>query len=167
MHKKKELTAKQQKGIKIAALIIAVIVIAGLTAAVAIPMLSFAKEPEIFREWVDENLFLSSLAYVGMVVFQIVAAFIPGDCAERTAFCKAVSEGEKTFRAICIVGGKEGVLAGQTAPCGVCRQVMMEFCDPDDFEIILPADETHYQIYTLKQLLPLWRHSRLYPWQIP
>ena len=45
------------------------------------------------------------------------AAFIPGDCAERTAFCKAVSEGEKTFRAICIVGGKEGVLAGQTAPC--------------------------------------------------
>ena len=83
------------------------------------------------------------------------AAFIPGDCAERTAFCKAVSEGEKTFRAICIVGGKEGVLAGQTAPCGVCRQVMMEFCDPDDFEIILPTDETHYQIYTLKQLLPL------------
>ena len=83
------------------------------------------------------------------------AAFTPGDCAERTAFCKAVSEGEKTFRAICIVGGKEGVLAGQTAPCGVCRQVMMEFCDPDDFEIILPSDETHYQIYTLKQLLPL------------
>ena len=85
MHKKKELTAKQQKGIKIAALIIAVIVIAGLTAAVTIPMLSFAKEPEIFRAWVDENIFLSSLAYVGMVVFQIVAAFIPGEPFEIVA----------------------------------------------------------------------------------
>ena len=52
------------------------------------------------------------------------------NCAERTAFFKAVSEGIRDFRAICIVGGKEGVLTEYTAPCGVCRQVMMEFCDP-------------------------------------
>ena len=57
------------------------------------------------------------------------AAFTPTNCAERTAFFKAVSEGEREFRAICIVGGKDGVLTEYAAPCGVCRQVMMEFCD--------------------------------------
>ncbi len=53
----------------------------------------------------------------------------PTNCAERTAFFKAVSEGEREFDAICIVGGKNGVLTEYaTSPCGVCRQVMMEFC---------------------------------------
>ena len=61
------------------------------------------------------------------------AAFTPTNCAERTAFFKAVSEGEREFRAICIVGGKDGVLTEYAAPCGVCRQVMMEFCDPETF----------------------------------
>ena len=56
------------------------------------------------------------------------AAYSPTNCAERTAFFKAVSEGERDFRAICIVGGKDGVLTEYAAPCGVCRQVMMEFC---------------------------------------
>ena len=60
------------------------------------------------------------------------AAFTPTNCAERTAFFKAVSEGEREFRAICIVGGKDGVLTEYAAPCGVCRQVMREFCG-DDF----------------------------------
>ena len=83
------------------------------------------------------------------------AAYTPCNCAERTAFFKAVSEGARRFRAICIVGGMEGKLAGYTAPCGVCRQVMMEFCDPEQFEIILAASPDDYQVYRLKELLPL------------
>ena len=69
------------------------------------------------------------------------AAYTPTNCAERTAFFKAVSEGVRSFRAICVVGGKDGVLTEYAAPCGVCRQVMMEFCD-------------HYDIFTLRELLP-------------
>ena len=82
------------------------------------------------------------------------AAFTPTNCAERTAFFKAVSEGEREFRAICIVGGKDGVLTEYAAPCGVCRQVMMEFCDPETFQIILATGKEHYEIFTLKELLP-------------
>ena len=59
------------------------------------------------------------------------AAYTPTNCAERTAFFKAVSEGIKEFDVICIVGGKGGVLTEYAAPCGVCRQVMMEFCNPE------------------------------------
>ena len=83
------------------------------------------------------------------------AAYTPTNCAERTAFFKAVSEGVRTFDAICIVGGKEGVLTEYAAPCGVCRQVMMEFCDPDSFQIILAISREQYDIYTLRELLPL------------
>ena len=53
------------------------------------------------------------------------------------------------------MGGKDGKLTEYTAPCGVCRQVMMEFCDPKTFQIILATDLEHYDIYTLKELLPL------------
>ena len=81
------------------------------------------------------------------------AAYTPTNCAERTAFFKAVSEGVREFQAICIVGGKDGVLTEYAAPCGVCRQVMMEFCEPD-FEIIVAKSETEYKVYTLKELLP-------------
>ena len=83
------------------------------------------------------------------------AAYTPTNCAERTAFFKAVSEGIKEFDAICIVGGKGGVLTEYAAPCGVCRQVMMEFCNPETFKIVLAVDKEHYDIYTLKELLPL------------
>ena len=83
------------------------------------------------------------------------AAYTPTNCAERTAFFKAVSEGELKFEAICIVGGKNGKLEEYAPPCGVCRQVMMEFCDPETFQIILATDETHYTVYTLQELLPL------------
>lgn len=83
------------------------------------------------------------------------AAYTPTNCAERTAFFKAVSEGVKEFEAICIVGGKEGVLTGYTAPCGVCRQVMMEFCDPETFQVILAVSKNKYDVFTLKELLPL------------
>ena len=82
------------------------------------------------------------------------AAYTPTNCAERTAFFKAVSEGERHFAAICIVGGKDGKLADYTSPCGVCRQVMMEFCEPEQFKIILAISREEYQIYTLKELLP-------------
>lgn len=83
------------------------------------------------------------------------AAFTPSNCAERTAFFKAVSEGEREFQAICIVGGKAGVLTAYTAPCGVCRQVMMEFCDPDTFQIILAVRKDQYKVFTLNELFPL------------
>ena len=83
------------------------------------------------------------------------AAYTPTNCGERTAFFKAVSEGERKFRGICIVGGKEGNLTDYTAPCGVCRQVMMEFCDPETFQIILAVSEEKYQVFTLKELMPL------------
>lgn len=82
------------------------------------------------------------------------AAYTPTNCAERTAFFKAVSEGERHFTAICIVGGKDGKLADYTSPCGVCRQVMMEFCEPEQFKIILAISREEYRIYTLKELLP-------------
>ena len=82
------------------------------------------------------------------------AAYTPTNCAERTAFFKAVSEGERVFCAICIVGGPEGGLADYTPPCGVCRQVMMEFCDPEKFQIILARSTDEYRTYRLKDLLP-------------
>jgi len=83
------------------------------------------------------------------------AAYGPTNCAERTAFFKAVSEGVHSFDAICIVGGQNGVLTEYAAPCGVCRQVMMEFCNPETFQIILATSREKYDIYTLKELLPL------------
>ena len=78
------------------------------------------------------------------------AAYTPCNCAERTAFFKAVSEEVREFDARCVVGGKNGVLTDYAAPCGVCRQVMMEFCDPETFEIILAASTEQYEILKLK-----------------
>lgn len=84
------------------------------------------------------------------------AAFTPSNCAERTAFFKAVSEGEHEFSAIAVVGGKAGEpLADFCPPCGVCRQVMMEFCDPDTFRIILAKTPENRKSLTLRELLPL------------
>ncbi|MDF2588047.1 MAG: cytidine deaminase [Anaerocolumna sp.] len=83
------------------------------------------------------------------------ASFTPTNCAERTAFFKAVSEGKKDFKAIAIVGGKDGILTDYCSPCGVCRQVMMEFCNPKTFIVILAKSEDDYWIYTLEELIPL------------
>ena len=83
------------------------------------------------------------------------AAYTPTNCAERTAFFKAVSEGVLEFDAICVVGGMNKELKEYAAPCGVCRQVMMEFCDPEKFQIILATSKEQYEIFTLKELLPL------------
>lgn len=83
------------------------------------------------------------------------ASYTPTNCAERTAFFKAVSEGEKEFERIVIVGGQDGLISDYTSPCGVCRQVMMEFCDPKTFEIILAKSPEDYRVYSLEEILPL------------
>ena len=82
------------------------------------------------------------------------AAYGPTNCAERTAIFKAVSEGERTFDAIAIVGGYDDQEFGYAYPCGVCRQVMMVFCNPDQFEIIVAKSVQEYQNCTLSALLP-------------
>lgn len=83
------------------------------------------------------------------------ASYSPSNCAERTAFFKAVSEGERNFEAIAVVGGPEDITEfDYCPPCGVCRQVMMEFCDPETFRIILAKSEDDSKIYLLKELLP-------------
>lgn len=81
------------------------------------------------------------------------AGYSATNCAERTAFFKAVSEGKKEFSAIAICGGKDGMIEGLFPPCGVCRQVMREFCE-DDFEIYLLTKDD-IESYTLAQLLPM------------
>lgn len=83
------------------------------------------------------------------------AAYTPTNCAERTAFFKAVSEGVKEFEAICVVGGKDGILTEYASPCGVCRQVMMEFCDPDSFQVIVAVSREKYKIFSLGEMLPM------------
>lgn len=90
------------------------------------------------------------------------ASFTPSICAERTAFFKAISEGTTEFSSIVVVGGKNGKITDYTPPCGVCRQVMMDNCDPDTFLITIALDENNYQTYTLKEILPLgFGHSNL------
>ncbi len=82
------------------------------------------------------------------------AAFTPTNCAERTAFFKAVSEGVTDFAAIAIAGGPDGSdPVDYCPPCGICRQVMSEFCN-DDFKIIMVKSETEYKIVTLPEALP-------------
>lgn len=80
--------------------------------------------------------------------------FSATNCAERTAFFKAVSEGEHSFEAIAIVGGSRGEVTDYCAPCGVCRQVMSEFCEPDTFQVVLGITPDNYKTYALRQLLP-------------
>ncbi len=79
------------------------------------------------------------------------AAYSPTNCAERTAFFKAVSEGEISFVKIAVCGGKDGHITAPFMPCGVCRQVMAEFCE-DSFEIIVLSDGEKMEKYTLGKL---------------
>ena len=80
------------------------------------------------------------------------ASYSPTNCAERTAFFKAVSEGERDFAAIAVCGGEKGEIRGMFPPCGVCRQVMLEFCSPD-FPVHL-VTESGIKTVTLEQLIP-------------
>ncbi len=82
------------------------------------------------------------------------SAYSPTNCAERTAFFKAISEGERAFSAIAVAGGYKGEIGPIFPPCGVCRQVMMEFCDPASFKVIL-VHKDGYEVLTLGELLPL------------
>ena len=81
------------------------------------------------------------------------ASFTPTICAERTAFFKAVYDGHRDFKAIAVCGGKNGVITGIFPPCGVCRQVMREFCD-DDFMVYLAGAGDSYEAYPFSEILP-------------
>ncbi|HZK38949.1 MAG TPA: cytidine deaminase [Clostridia bacterium] len=84
------------------------------------------------------------------------ATFTPGTCAERTAIFTAVAHGVKDFEAIAVVGGKTGACdLNYCPPCGVCRQMLMEFCIPKEFVIIIAKSESEYIIKTLEELLPM------------
>jgi cytidine deaminase len=83
------------------------------------------------------------------------ASLGPTNCAERTAIFKAISEGEREFAAIAIVGGKNGLITDYCPPCGVCRQVIREFVDPKHFLVILAKSEDDYLLYFLEELLPM------------
>lgn len=82
------------------------------------------------------------------------ASYGATNCAERTAIFKAVSEGKRDFQAVCIVGGMNGVLTDYAYPCGICRQVMSEFCNLNEFEVIVARGEEDYRSFVLKELLP-------------
>ncbi len=81
------------------------------------------------------------------------ASYSPTNCAERTAFFKAIYDGHRDFTAIAVCGGKDGVITGTFPPCGVCRQVIREFCT-DDFQIYMVGPGGSYEAVTLSQLLP-------------
>ena len=81
------------------------------------------------------------------------ASYTPTNCAERTAVFKAVSEGETRFAAIAVIGAPEGEAGRFCAPCGVCRQVLREFCEPETFRVLLGTTDAVKE-YTLAELLP-------------
>ena len=136
-------------------------------------MISETADKELIEKLIDTAIGQMSMAYTPYSHFDVGAALLtkdrkiytgcnienagytPSNCAERTAFFKAVSEGVREFEAICVAGGMNGEPAEYTAPCGVCRQVMMEFCDPKTFQIILVKNREEYKIRTLEELLPM------------
>ncbi len=81
------------------------------------------------------------------------ASYSATNCAERTAIFKAISDGERNFEKIAIVGGVNGEIDNYATPCGICRQVFTEFCD-EDFSIILAKTSDDYVQFTLEDLLP-------------
>lgn len=81
------------------------------------------------------------------------AAFI-SVCAEQNAVCKAISEGKRDFRAIAVIGAPEDAPGQYCPPCGKCRQILAEFCDPETFEIILYDTDDSCRVFTLGELLP-------------
>ena len=96
----------------------------------------------------------NGIVYMGCNVEN--ASYSATNCAERTAIFSAVAEGQKEFKAIAIVGGPEDASELDfCAPCGVCRQVIREFCNPKEFEIILARNMDDYKVFTLEELLPM------------
>lgn len=119
----------------------------------AVSMMDYAYVPYSHYHVGAALLARSGKVYTGCNIEN--AAFTPTNCAERTAFFKAISEGVTDFTAICVVGGKNGQLTDLAQPCGVCRQVMMEFCDPETFLVIMAMGRERYEVYTLKEILPM------------
>lgn len=83
------------------------------------------------------------------------ASYTPTICAERTAFFQAVKDGHREFNRIAICGGPDGMIMDYCPPCGVCRQVMREFCKPKEFRIVLAKSVEEYQEFSLEELLPM------------
>ena len=113
----------------------------------AIDMLAFSYAPYSHFKVGAALLAKNGKVYGGCNIENV--AFSPTNCAERTAFFRAIAEGVREFDAIAIV------LTEYSPPCGVCRQVMQEFCNPSEFKIILAVSETDYKVHTLSELLPL------------
>ncbi len=131
-----------------------------------------AQESDLMRELIRKAMEARGMAYAPYSGYTVGAAlecgdgtiytgcnienasYTPTNCAERTAIFKAVSEGHREFKRIAIVGGREGGIAAPT-PCGVCLQVMEEFCVPEQFEIIMATDEEDYRRCLLCELLPV------------
>lgn len=121
-----------------------------------------------YKELIREAIAAKEMAYVPYSHFRVGAAlltqdgkiyrgcnienvaFTPTNCAERTAFFKAISEGEKEFAAIAVTGDADDYLY----PCGVCRQVMVEFCDLQEFKVVVANTEEDYKVYSLGELVP-------------
>lgn len=127
------------------------------------------------RELIEQAIFARKSAYAPYSGFYVGAALLckdgtvfsgcnvenasypAGNCAERTAIFKAVSEGYKEFAAIAIVGGKateKETVSDYVTPCGICRQVMREFCNPESFQIIVAKSVEDYKNFSLNELLP-------------
>lgn len=126
---------------------------------------------KIYEDLISQALKMLDFSYVPYSHFHVGAALLAKNgtvytgcnienssfgatnCAERTAIFKAVSEGVKDFEAIAVVGGLNGKIEDFCPPCGICRQVMREFCN-QDFKIILAKSPSDYKVYTLADLLP-------------
>ena len=94
----------------------------------------------------------SGTVYTGVNVEN--ASYPAGICAERSAIAQAVASGERKLAAIAICGGKDGAIADYCPPCGICRQTMREFCDPEEFRVVVARSATDFKVYALAELLP-------------
>ena len=77
--------------------------------------------------------------YVGVNVETI--SLTSNVCAERNAIFTAITEGSNKFKRVVVVGGKNGKVTDFTPPCGVCRQALRDYCDPETFEVVIAIDE--------------------------
>ena len=116
-------------------------------------MLDYKKLMEKANEMRKTSYVPYSHFRVGAVLVTKDGSFPATVCAERTAFAKAISEGEREFACIAIVGGREGEISPFCAPCGVCRQVMSEFCG-SDFEVVLGTPDK-FKVFKFDEVLPM------------